>query len=61
MKRETGGLAIEEFVGLNPNMHSFLVYDGREHKEANGVNKNVVETISYSECEDVLLKININE
>ena len=33
MKDETGGVAIEEFVGLKPKMYSFLV-DNSEHKKA---------------------------
>ena len=32
MKDETGGVAIEEFVGLKPKMYSFLV-DNNEHKK----------------------------
>ena len=55
MKDETGGVAIEEFVGLKPKMYSFLV-DKNEHKKAKGLNKNVVATISHNEYEDVLLK-----
>ena len=35
MKDETAGVGIEEFVGLNPKIYSFLV----EHKKAKGVNK----------------------
>ena len=31
MKDETGDVAIEQFVGLKPKMHSFLV-DNREDK-----------------------------
>ena len=27
MKDETGGVSIKEFVGLKPNIHSFLVDD----------------------------------
>ena len=33
MKDETRGVAIEEFVGLEPKMYSFLV-DNSEHKKA---------------------------
>ena len=54
MKDETGGVAIEEFVGLKPKMYSFLV-DKNEHKKAKGVNKNVVATIGYNEYKEVLL------
>ena len=43
MKDETGGVAIEEFVGLNTKMCSFLL-DNNDHKKAKGVNKNVVAT-----------------
>ena len=42
MKDETGDIAIEEFVGLKPEVYSFLVHDCSEHKKAKGVNKNVV-------------------
>ena len=55
MKDETGGVAIEEFVGLKPKMYSFLVDDNSEHKKAKGVNRNVVATISHSEYKNVLL------
>ena len=54
MKDETGRVAIEEFVRLKPKMYSFLV-DNNEHKKAKGVNKNVAETISHNEYQDVLL------
>ena len=33
MKDETGGVAIEEFVGLKPNMYSYLVKNNSEHKK----------------------------
>ena len=46
---------MKEFVGLKPKMYSFLVDDNSEHKEAKGVNKNVVATISHNEYKDVLL------
>ena len=55
MKDETGGVAIEEFVGLKPNMYSFVVEESSEHKKAKGVNKYVVATISHKEYKDVLL------
>ena len=48
MKYEIGGVAIEEFVGLKPKMYSLLV-DNNEHKKENGLNRNVVETISHNE------------
>ena len=54
MKDETGGVAIEEFVGLKPKMCSFLV-DDSERKKAKGVSKNVVAKISHNEYKDVLL------
>ena len=54
MKDETGGVAIEERVGLKPKMYSFLV-DKSEHKKAKVVNKNVVATKSHNEYKDVLL------
>ena len=54
-KDKTGGVAMKEFVGLKPKMYSFLVDDNSEHKEAKGVNKNVVATISHNEYKDVLL------
>ena len=43
MKDKTRGVTIEEFVGLKPKMHSFLV-DNIEHKKEKGVNKNVMAT-----------------
>ena len=42
MKEETGGVAIEEFIGLKPKMYSLLV-DNSEHKKAKCVNKNVLQ------------------
>ena len=54
MTNETGGIAIEEFVGLKPKMYSFLV-DKSKHKKAKCVNKNVVATISHNEYKGVLL------
>ena len=33
MKDETGGIVIEEFVRLKPNMYSFLV-DNKQHKHS---------------------------
>ena len=54
MKDETGGVAIEEFFGLKPNMYLFLI-DNSEHKKAKGVDKNVVATITHNEYKDVLL------
>ena len=54
MKDKTGGVAIEEFVGLKPKMYSFLVHNS-EHEKAKGVNRNVVVTISHNKYKDVLL------
>ena len=44
MKLETGGVTIEEFVGLKPKIYSVLINQ-----------KNVVATISHNEYKDVLL------
>ena len=55
MKDETGGVAIEEFAGLKVKMYSFFVDNNSEHKKADGVNRNVVVTISHTEYKDVLL------
>ena len=52
MKNETGPFAIEEFVGLKPKMHSFLVDNNSEQQEAtnkNDVDKYVVATISHKD------------
>ena len=54
MKDETGGVAIEKWVGLKPKMYSLLV-DNNEHKKAKGVNKNVVAITSQNEYKDILL------
>ena len=55
MKDDTTGVAIEKFIGLKPEMYSFLVDNICEHKKAKGVNKNVVAAISHNEYKDVLL------
>ena len=34
IKDETGGVSIEEFVGLKSRMYSFLVDDSSEHEKA---------------------------
>ena len=47
MKDETGGVTIEEFVGLKPKMYSFLV-DNDEHKKAKDVNGNIAATTSHN-------------
>ena len=39
MKDETGDVGIEKFVGLKPNIYSFLADDSSEHKKSKGVNK----------------------
>ena len=33
MKDEVAGVAIEEFVGLKPNMYSYLTDNNNEHKK----------------------------
>ena len=58
MKDETGGVAIEEFVGLKPKMYSFLV-DNNEHKKAKGLNKIVVVTNNYIHYDKVIMNIKI--
>ena len=52
---ETRSVVIEEFVGFNPNMYSFLVDNNSKHKKAKGVDRNVVATISDNEYEDILM------
>ena len=49
MKDETGGVAIEESVGLEAKMYSLLVVDNSKDKKANGVNKNSLENITHGE------------
>ena len=39
MKDETAGVAIEECVGLESRMHSYLVDNNNEHKMAKGIKK----------------------
>ena len=48
MNGETASFAIKEFVALKPKMYSFLRDDSSEHKQATGVNKNVVSAISHT-------------
>ena len=55
MEDETADVAIKEFVGLKPKMHSFLIDDSSEHKKAKDVNKNVVAAIRHIKCKDILL------
>ena len=54
MKDEARGAAIEEFVGLQSKMYSFLV-DNSEHTKAKGVNRNIVTTIIHNKYKDTLL------
>ena len=49
MKDKTGGIAIEEFVGLKPKVYWFLVGNS-EHKKAKSVSRNVVATVIHNEC-----------
>ena len=59
MKNETARVAIEEFVGLNPKMYSYLVDDDSEHKKAKVVNKNVVARISHNKYKNIFLNTNV--
>ena len=54
MVNERACVAIEKFVGLKPNMYSYLVDDNREHKKAKGASKNIVAT-SLNKYKDVSL------
>ena len=40
---------IEEFTGLKPKLHSFLVDDNSEHKKARGIIRNV-EVLLNNKC-----------
>ena len=55
MNNETGGVSIEEFVGLK--RCSFMVDNRNKHKKVKDVNKIVVTTISHGEYNYVLLNI----
>ena len=55
MKYEASGIAIIEYVGLKPNIYSFLVNGINEHEKIKGVNKNAFATINHNEYKDVLL------
>ena len=55
IKDGTGGVTIEEFVGLKPKMCSFLI-GNNEHKKAKDMNKNIIATIGQIEYKDVLWK-----
>ena len=57
MKDETGGVPVEEFVGLKPKMYLFLVGNS-ENEKAKCMNRNVVATIIHNEHEDLLLNNN---
>ena len=46
MKGETGGVAIEEYLGLKPKMYSFLV-DNSKYKKTKDVNKDFIAIISH--------------
>ena len=54
IKDETAGVAIKEFVRLNPKMYLFLVEDNSKHKKKKGTNRNVVATISHNKYKGVL-------
>ena len=49
------GIAVEEFVGLEPKVCSILVSNSSEYKEGKAANKNVAAKISHNEYKDVLL------
>ena len=55
MKDETNSIAIEEFAGLSPKVHLFLIDDNREYKKAKSVNKNVDATLIDNDYKHVLL------
>ena len=57
MKDKTADFSIEEFVGLKPKMYSSSVNDSSEYKKANGVNKNIVTTISLNKFKYAFLWI----
>ena len=53
MKDETKGVAIDDFVGLRPEVYSLLVDDSNEHKKTTkGGNKNVITTMSHDGYKD---------
>ena len=49
MKDESGSVAIEEIVGLNSKVYSYLVDDNNKHKRTKSVNRSVVPTITNIE------------
>ena len=55
MKDETNSIAIEEFAGLSPKVHLFLIDDNCEYKKAKSVNKNVDATLIDNDYKHVLL------
>ena len=57
MKDEGAGVAIEDFVGLQPSIQQFLVNADNELRKAKDVNRNVVATIIHNKHKDVLLNI----
>ena len=54
MINETGGVVIEEYVGLKPKLYLFLVYNNK-YKKTKDINKNTVATIGHNGYKDVLL------
>ena len=48
MKDETGGVTIEEFVGLKPKMYLILVSYSSKYKKSKDVNKNVVAKTNHN-------------
>ena len=48
MKDETGGVTIEEFVGLKPKMYLILVSYFSKYKKSKDVNKNVVAKTNHN-------------
>ena len=58
MINEMGGVAIEEFVGLNPKIYSILITNSSEYKKAKGVNRNVAPKIGHNNYKYVLLNKN---
>ena len=56
MKDESAGVSIEEFLGLKPKMHLYLVDDNSKYKKVQWVNKNFVVAISHNEYKGVFLK-----
>ena len=38
MENESGGVKIDEFIGLKSEIYSLISYDGKEINKANGLN-----------------------